>query len=250
MTPSKSPNRVYVPHDSAIRGEFLLPSRQSHHVARVLRLGAGDALTLFNGDGSEHSAVVERVAREGVTVRVTAHRRIERESSLEIVLGQALSSGERMDYTVQKAVELGVGAIRPLAASRSVVRLSAERAAGRLSHWQSIAIAACEQCGRNRIPQIGPVADLDTWLAQCGERRDGALPVLLSPRADAGLRDLPRPAGAVLLLAGPEGGWAPEEEEAARRAGFVPVRLGPRVLRTETAALAALAAMQALWGDF
>lgn len=250
MSQSNPSNRIYVPGPLDARGRLLLPSRQSHHVARVLRLGAGDALVLFDGDGSEHAAVVEGVAGDGVTVSMTGHRRVERESSLEIVLGQALSSGERMDYTVQKAVELGVGAIRPLAARRSVVRLSAERAAGRVSHWQSVAIAACEQCGRNRIPQIGPVTDLETWLAQRGESRDGALPVLLSPRAEARLRDLPRPAGTVLLLAGPEGGWAPEEEAAARRHGFVPVRLGPRVLRTETAAIAALAAMQALWGDF
>jgi len=250
MTASKSPSRIYVPPDTAIRGEFLLPARQSHHVARVLRLNAGDGLTLFSGDGSEHAAVVERVAKRGVTVQVLEHRSVERESALEIVLGQALSSGERMDYTVQKAVELGVGAITPLAARRSVVRLGAERAAARVSHWQAVAIAACEQCGRNRIPQIGPVTALEAWLVQCREHRDGAVPVLLSPRAEAGLRDLPRPAGAVLLLAGPEGGWAPEEEAAARHHGFIPVRLGPRVLRTETAALAARAAMQALWGDF
>lgn len=250
MIPPSAPIRIHVPHDTTVRGEFLLPSRQSHHVARVLRLQAGDPLTLFTGDGSEHAAVVERVAKGGVTVRVLEHRRVERESSLEIVLGQALSSGERMDYTVQKAVELGVSAIHPLAARRSVVRLGMERAAGRVAHWQAIAVAACEQCGRNRVPRIAPVTPLETWLAQHRAPGDGALPLLLSPRAEAGLRDLPRPARAVRLLAGPEGGWAPEEEEAARRSGFVPVRLGPRVLRTETAALAALAAMQALWGDF
>lgn len=250
MNQPRPANRIHVPGDVPVQGSLRLSSRQSHHVARVLRLGAGDALTLFTGDGWEYATRIEGVAKPAVTVRILGRQRVERESPLPIVLGQALSSGERMDYTVQKAVELGVAAIHPLASRRGIVRLSPERAAGRVSHWQAVAIAACEQCGRNRIPQVAPVAALAPWLAQCRARGGGALPVLLSPQAEAGLGDLPRPAGGVLLLAGPEGGWAPEEEEAARRAGFAAVRLGPRVLRTETAALAALAAMQALWGDF
>jgi 16S rRNA (uracil1498-N3)-methyltransferase len=155
-----------------------------------------------------------------------------------------------MDYTVQKAVELGVAAIHPLATARSVVRLDAERAAKRVAHWTSVAIAACEQCGRNRVPPVAQVATLKSWLAQDGARHTGALRVLLSPRAATRLRDLPAPGGAVVLLAGPEGGFTQDEEALVLAGGYMPVQLGPRVLRTETAAVAALAAMQALWGDF
>ena len=227
-----------------------MPPEQAHHVARVLRLAAGDALTLFNGDGAEYDAVIAAAGKNAVSVKVGERRACGRESRLEIVLGQALSSGERMDYTVQKAVELGVAAIHPLAAARSVVRLDAQRAAKRIEHWKSVAIAACEQCGRNRVPPVAPVATLGAWLAQDGASRAGSLRLLLSPGAEARLRDLPAPGGAVVLLAGPEGGFTKDEDALARAGGYTPVRLGPRVLRTETAAVAALAAMQALWGDF
>ncbi len=230
--------------------ECRLPPAQSRHLARVLRLGEGDALTLFNGDGAEFDAVVFRVKKDEVTVKIGDKCPDDRESALQVILGQALSSGERMDYTVQKAVELGVTAIHPLAASRSVVRLDAERERKRVAHWQAVAIAACEQCGRNRIPAVAAPATLADWLAPKQDRGEIALRVLLSPRGAARLRDLPRPAGTVELLAGPEGGFTPEEEALARGSGFTPVLLGPRVLRTETAAVAALAAMQALWGDF
>jgi 16S rRNA (uracil1498-N3)-methyltransferase len=155
-----------------------------------------------------------------------------------------------MDYTLQKAVELGVGAIQPLTSERAVVKLDAERAERRLAHWRTVVAGACEQSGRNRVPPVAPVAALHEWLAVGHAPGAGAARLLLSPRAEAGLRELPRPARGVVLLAGPEGGFAPEEERAARDAGYRPVRLGPRVLRTETAAVAALAAMQALWGDF
>jgi 16S rRNA (uracil1498-N3)-methyltransferase len=155
-----------------------------------------------------------------------------------------------MDYTIQKAVELGVAAIQPLQARRSVVRLSADRAERRLAHWQAVAIAACEQCGRNRVPRVLPLIPLDEFLVGRTVQQDGERRVLLSPRSARGLRDLDRPAGAVVMLSGPEGGFSPEEERAAVQAGFLAVRLGPRVLRTETAAVVALAAMQALWGDF
>jgi 16S rRNA (uracil1498-N3)-methyltransferase len=155
-----------------------------------------------------------------------------------------------MDYTIQKAVELGVAAIRPLEARRSVVRLSAERAARRIAHWQAVAIAACEQCGRNRVPQVLPLAQFDVFLAALGSLKDGERRLLLSPRSARRLREVDPPQGALVMLSGPEGGFSPEEEYAAGAAGFLPVCLGPRVLRTETAAVAALAAMQALWGDF
>jgi len=242
--------RLYLPGELVPGRTCALSQQQAHHATRVLRLKTGDGVTLFNGDGAEYDALVTSVGRIAVNVKIGERRPVDRESRLEIVLGQALSSGERMDYTVQKAVELGVAAIHPLAASRSVVRLDGERAAKRVSHWQSVAIAACEQCGRNRVPPVDPVSMLEAWLARDGARPTGALRVLLSPRAETRLRDLPGPGGAIVLLAGPEGGFTRDEEALARAGGFTPVRLGPRVLRTETAAVAALAAMQALWGDY
>jgi 16S rRNA (uracil1498-N3)-methyltransferase len=166
---------------------------------------------------------------------------------LAVILAQGISSGERMDYTVQKSVELGVHAIQPLSVERSVVKLSAERAAKRVAHWQAVAVAACEQCGRNRVPLVMPVRSLTSWLADVAA---DALRLTLSPDAASTLHELERPAGPIVLLVGPEGGLSPRELEDAQASGFRPLRLGPRVLRTETAALAALAAMQAVWGDF
>lgn len=241
-----APVRIHVASELQAGRDHALPERQAHHVVRVLRLAPGDAVTLFNGDGAEYGAVVARATRDGVTVRIGGARAGLPEPALDVTLGQALSSGERMDYTVQKAVELGVAAVCPIEARRSVVRLDGARAEKRVQHWQSVVISACEQCGRNRIPPVASVASLDTWLAP----RTAALRVLLSPRGEARLRDLPRPEGPVLLLAGPEGGFTRDEEDRACSAGYIPVRLGPRVLRTETAAVAALAAMQTLWGDF
>ena len=228
--------RLYFPGELVPGHTCALSRQQAHHATRVLRLKAGDAVTLFNGAGAEYDAVVARVAGDAVTVRVGDVRACARESPLEIVLGQALSSGERMDYTVQKAVELGVSAIHPLAAARSVVRLTGERAEKRVAHWQAVVVSACEQSGRNHVPLIAPVAELAPWLARPVAGGEHALRLLLSPAGETGLRDLPRPAASIVLLAGPEGGFTPEEEAAARHCGFTPVRLGPRVLRTETAA--------------
>ena len=229
----------------------MLPPAQSRHVTRVLRLRSGDAVTLFNGDGSEYSAEIARIGKDAATLSVTGSRAVDREAPLAVILAQAVSGGERMDYTVQKAVELGVAGIQPLVSARSVVRLAGERAVKRLAHWQAVAIAACEQCGRNRVPRVEPPLEFHAWLALTAKAQDGAAKLLLSPRATDSLRGLARPAsGVIILLAGPEGGWIPEEERAAEQTGFHPVRLGPRVLRTETAAVAALAALQAVWGDF
>jgi 16S rRNA (uracil1498-N3)-methyltransferase len=250
MTDSKPLMRMYFSGELEPGRACTLPQRQAHHAVRVLRLETSAVVTLFNGDGAEYQAVVERIEKDGVRVKVQQRVQAGRESPLEIVLGQGLSSGERMDYTVQKAVELGVAAIQPLAARRSVVRLHGERAERRVEHWQAIAIAACEQCGRNRVPQVLPLLQLDAYLAGRAAQASDERRVLLSPRSARRLRDLKPPVGAVVLLAGPEGGYSPDEERAAEQAGFQPVRLGPRVLRTETAAVAALAAMQALWGDF
>jgi 16S rRNA (uracil1498-N3)-methyltransferase len=225
----------------------MLPAAQARHLVQVLRMKAGARLTLFNGDGLEYEAVILHAAKDAVSARIAGARAALRESPLAVTLGQGVSRSERMDYTVQKAVELGVARIEPVMTSRQVVRLDAARARQRADHWQAIAVSACEQCGRNRVPPVAPVMRLTDWLA----RDRGAAPGLLfDPAAGCGLRELPRPSGGVILLAGPEGGFTDEERQDALRAGFVAVRLGPRVLRTETAALAALAAMQMLWGDF
>ncbi len=244
----KSLTRLYFPDPIADHGECVLPAAQAHHVARVLRLKAGEGVTLFDGNGSEYPAAIVRLTRSAVVLRVGERRELDRESPLAISLAQAVSSGERMDYTVQKAVELGAARIEPLTSSRCVVRLAGERAAKRTAHWQAVAVAACEQCGRNRVPEIAPVTAFSDWLGrQSGS--DGRARLLLAPQGGVRLRDVVRPAGALILLSGPEGGFTAEEEDAAQRAGFAPVRLGPRILRTETAAVAALAALQTLWGD-
>jgi 16S rRNA (uracil1498-N3)-methyltransferase len=249
MESDKSLTRLYFPGRIAAGSECRLPAAQTHHVQRVLRLKPGAPVTLFNGEGDEYDAAILDIAKVGVTVRVGGHREVDRESPLRVVLAQAVSTGERMDYTIQKAVELGVAAIQPIFSSRSVVRLDSERGARRVAHWQGVAVAACEQCGRNRVPQVQPVKVFAAWLAEEAgtEARHG---LMLAPRAVLRLRDAPRPQAPITLLAGPEGGLAAEEQQGAERAGFTPVKLGPRVLRTETAAVAALAAMQALWGDF
>jgi len=250
MSGGKILTRMYFPGELEPGRSCTLPPPQAHHALRVLRLKKGGSVVLFNGDGAEYAAVVTEASRDRFALDVTGRETMDREAPFPVILAQAVSSGERMDYTIQKAVELGVAAIQPLEARRSVVRLSGDRARKRLAHWQAVATAACEQCGRNRVPRVLPLMRLDEFLAGRVARFEGERRVLLSPRSARGLRDLERPAGAIVVLAGPEGGLSPEEERAAVQAGFIPMRLGPRVLRTETAAVAALAAMQALWGDF
>lgn len=224
-----------------------LPPDAAHHAAKVLRMEVGHEVTLFNGEGGEYRALITHIGKNGVTVKTTAFHEREAESSLAVTLAQAISGGDRMDFTLQKAVELGIRHIQPIAGERSVVRLSGERAEKRVRHWQQIAISACEQCGRNQVPAVAPILTLSNWL---GSLPSGGIRLTLAPDAPTRLRDLPRPTEPVTLLIGPEGGLTPEEVKAAASCGFSPVRLGPRVLRTETAALAALAAMQTLWGDF
>jgi len=250
MSEAKPLSRLYFPGQLEPGCSCTLPPPQAHHARRVLRLRKGEPVILFNGDGAEYAAVVLEASRNRCALDVTGREVVEREAPIAVTLAQAVAGGDRMDYTIQKAVELGVAAVQPLESRRSVVRLSAERAARRVAHWQAVAIAACEQCGRNRVPRMLPLARFDAFLAGRAAAQDSERRLLLSPRSARRLRELERPPGAIVLLAGPEGGFSPEEEHAAKRAGFLPVRLGPRVLRTETAAVAALAAMQALWGDF
>ena len=217
-------------------------------MAHVLRLAPGDLVTLFDGQGNAWDAVISKCARGDVSVQLKDRREEDRESPLQVTLAQAVSSGERMDYTSQKAVELGISAIQPLMAERCVVRLSGDCAEKRVAHWQSVVAAACEQCGRNRVPEVRSLLSLRDWLD--GAAAEDSVRLLLAPDGTVMLRELPRPSAMVTVLAGPEGGFTATEAADALRCGFQPLRLGPRVLRTETAAVALLAAMQALWGDF
>lgn len=238
--------RFYLDQALAPGARFGLPPGPARHAARALRLAPGDTVTLFNGRGGEYAARIERIHKDEVAVAVTGHIDVERESCLRVMLAQGISSGERMDYTLQKAVELGVSAIQPIAARRSIVKLAGERSERRVAHWQGVVASACEQCGRNQVPVVAPPLSLADWLGT----RPGSRLLYLSPLAEARLADLPAPAGVDCLVAGPEGGFEADEIAMLAAAGAIPVRLGPRVLRTETAALAALAAMQTLWGDF
>ncbi|MBP9712308.1 MAG: 16S rRNA (uracil(1498)-N(3))-methyltransferase [Sterolibacterium sp.] len=231
------------------QGRVLLPAAQAHHALKVLRLRVGDALVLFDGQGGEYPGCIVEATRQ-VVVSLGAWQARESESPLQVTLAQGLPGGDKMDWVVQKAVELGVAAIQPLEMKRSVVRLAGERAEKRQAHWQQVAVAACEQSGRNRLPEVKAITGLPKYLAAQASNTDATLRLLLSPHRGQPLSSWPRPTAGVTLLIGPEGGMDADEETLACTLGFQPVSLGPRVLRTETAGLAALAALMALWGDF
>ena len=238
--------RFYVPQ-TFIAGEVLrLPENVCRHI-QVLRLQAGAPLMLFDGQGQAAAAELLEIGRKQALARVDKLLAESRESPLAVTLIQAVSASEKMDFAVQKGTELGVKRIIPAVSTRSNMRLSGERAEKKVRRWQEIAISACEQCRRNEVPPVAPIADLPQVLAALPA--DSGARLLLSPRGGVPLRSLP-PAQSAVLLIGPEGGLTAEEEDLARSHGFQAVQLGARVLRTETAALAALAAMQALWGDF
>lgn len=233
--------------DSALRAgsSVLLPEDSARHAVHVLRVHTGDEVTLFNGRGGEYAARIASIQRLKVLVDVLAHRAIERESPLRLMLVQGVSAGERMDFTVRKSVELGIAEIQPVLAASSVARPKGERAAARQAHWQKIAIAACEQCGRNQIPTVHP-------MLPAADYRGGGTgtKLLLSPASELRFSQALKEGNEFTIAAGPEAGFNPAEESAFLDAGFVPVRLGARILRTETAGLAALAALSALQGDF
>lgn len=224
--------------------DALLPALVANHMS-ALRMRPGDPVTLFNGEGGEFSGELVLLSKARTVVNVHEWHAIERESGLAIHLAQCISSGDRMDTALQKATELGVASITPVESERSIVRLSAERAARRLAHWRNVVIAACEQSGRNRVPAVADIVSLSAYV---GSADPAAARLMLDPASGRKLRDMP-PLSSVHLLAGAEGGLSDWEKQAAERAGFIPVRFGPRVMRTETAPLATIAAMQALWGD-
>jgi 16S rRNA (uracil1498-N3)-methyltransferase len=233
------PARLHCPAPLAQGAVLDLPSGPARHV-QVLRLQPGDALVLFDGHGGEWDATVSRMGRSDVTVMVGQHRAVEREPLREVHLALGVPANDRMDWLVEKAAELGVAGIQPLLTARTIVRLAGERAARRQEHWQAIAIAACEQCGGNRVPTVHPPLEFSAWRPPAGLLRCvlslDPVAVPLAPHAQAS-------AARVLLLSGPEGGLTQDEEQAARSDGFMPVTLGPRVLRAETAPLAALMAL-------
>jgi 16S rRNA (uracil1498-N3)-methyltransferase len=238
--------RVYLDQPLTPGKVIPLPADLAHYVVGVLRLRAGAGLVLFNGRGGEYEAQVLQIRGRQVEVEIQAFQAVDRESPLPLRLGQGISRGERMDYAIQKAVELGVSAIDPVITQRSVVRLEGERADRRTAHWQGIVAHACAQCGRNRLPRLAPPATLSEWLRREGEP---ALKIVLDGNASQGLAAVPYGGGPVILLVGPEGGFTAEELVLARASGFRPVSLGPRTLRTETAAVAGLTALQCYWGD-
>ncbi|MGA7594119.1 MAG: 16S rRNA (uracil(1498)-N(3))-methyltransferase [Gallionella sp.] len=240
--------RFYCPPPIPFSGSFDLPPDAAHHASRVLRLRKGDPVEIFDGIGSACQGMISDPGPRRVTVAGIAKSVNMPESPLHTVLAQALSSSEKMDWVIQKSSELGVTEIQPLATERSVARLSAERTAKRLEHWKQVAISACEQCGRNVLPQIHHPLDIIEWLQQSGTI-SGSRYIFLHD-GTASLHHQPKPEGKAVLLVGAEGGFSLAERETAIQCGFVPIRLGARVMRTETAAIAGLAVLQTLWGDF
>jgi 16S rRNA (uracil1498-N3)-methyltransferase len=238
--------RVFVDGDLATGQRLTVDGSVGNHIVRVLRSRIGDELTLFNGRGGQYGASIDEIRRDTVQISVREHRDQERESAFELTLAQGISRGERMDWVVQNATELGVTRIVPLFTERSMVHLDEKQAAKKVQHWRGIAVAACEQCGRNVIPEIAVPVVLYGLL----ERSESSgLSLLLSPAGEKRIEDLAgNPQGATVLI-GPEGGLAQVEQDAALRAGFAAVRMGPRVLRTETAAVCALTLLQQKFGD-
>jgi len=233
--------RIHCPAPLATGLSLDLPAGAARHV-QVLRMQPGDGLTIFNGEGGEWDARIARMGRADVQVLVQDHREIEREATRQIHLAVGIPANERMDWLVEKATELGVASIQPLVTARAVLRLAADRARKKREHWQAIAVAACEQCGRNRVPAVHDVKDYTSWLGAASGAAQ--MRVTLSLAGDAApFRQVAAGDAPVLALSGPEGGLTAEEEHAAIAHGFAPVTLGPRVLRAETAPLALLAAL-------
>ncbi|SAL18566.1 16S ribosomal RNA methyltransferase RsmE [Caballeronia terrestris] len=235
-----------------VAGETLpLPDDVVRHV-HVLRLQTGDAITLFDGAGGEFDAELTDIAKRAAVARIGGHHDREAEPPYRVTLAQGVAGGDKMDWLIEKAVELGVAALVPLTAERGVVRLAGERALKRQAHWQALVRAACEQCGRNRVPEVAPPRDLDAWLSGMPPAVDGEMRLLLSPRAEVSFASLPSapPIDPVTVLIGPEAGFSPSEEKYIVDAGFTTLGLGPRVLRTETAGIAVLAALAARWGGW
>ena len=241
-----SRHRLFIPQPISDGEELCLDGEQGHYLSRVLRLKPGSEVLLFDGSGYEYPSLVTEVHRKRVLLRPGTAILRDIESPLQIRLVQGISRGERMDFVIQKATELGVHRISPVLTEFSVVKLQADRASRRLLHWNKIAQSACEQCGRSKIPVIDEPSVLHDFLRGSTSAQSR---LLLQPSATTSLHEIGRPESAIDLLIGPEGGISDTETEMLFDAGFKAVSLGPRVLRTETAALAAVAILQAKWGD-
>lgn len=240
--------RFYCPPPLPSGATFELPPEAAHHAARVLRLRAGDAVQIFDGLGNALDAKIYDIKGKHVQLHELQTCMDDTESPLRIVLAQAMSSSEKMDWVVQKATELGATEIQPVQTQRSVARLAGPRAEKRAAHWHGVAVAASEQCGRNVLPQVNAPLDLAIWLEQTRGKPGSRF--VLQPEGSTALHKQPVPQHSVTLLIGPEGGFSEDEVKMIHLAGFVPIRMGKRVLRTETAAMAGIAALQTLWGDF
>ena len=238
--------RSYVDQPLAVGQRITLPEDSSAHLLRVLRLAPGDVVTLFNGDGHDYSARLLTAAKRGAEAEITGRQPVPRESPLRITLVQGVARGEKMDLVLQKATELGVEAFTPVVTERTEVRLDAERAGKRMAHWRGVVAAACEQSGRAVLPRLSQPTALSAYAGD--EQAD--IKLVLDPTGDVGLSSVAPGAGqSIALVVGPEGGLSEQDLATLRAAGFRGLRLGPRVLRTETAGLAAVAALQALYGD-
>ncbi len=238
--------RVYVDAPLLPGENVAIEGGAANHITRVLRLRVADTVTLFNGTNQEYDASIKAFSKDAVVVSIREERTRDRESPLQLTLAQGISRGERMDWILQKATELGAARIVPVFTERSVVRLDAKQAEKKLQHWRGITICACEQCGRNRLPELDSPLELHEFLATPAAQETR---LLLSPTAETRIADLGASSCDFVVLIGPEGGLTDLEEELALRAGFRPVRMGPRILRTETAAIAALTIIQGRFGD-
>ena len=237
--------RAFVEGPLAPGQRLTLPDDAAAHLVRVLRLQAGDECVLFNGDGHDYAARITAASKRGVDAEVLSARVVDNESPLRITLLQGIARGEKMDWILQKATELGIAAIVPVHSERSEVKLDGERAGKRLAHWRSVLVSACEQCGRARVPALAapqPLREATAGLADVPRH-------LLDPEAGQAIETLASLPDACVLAVGPEGGWSPRDRELLHAAGFTGLRLGPRILRTETAGIAAIAALQAMFGD-
>ncbi|EHA1126943.1 16S rRNA (uracil(1498)-N(3))-methyltransferase [Vibrio navarrensis] len=237
--------RIYHPEALHLHHIVALHEDAAGHISRVLRMKEGQEVLLFDGSGAQFPAEITEVSKKQVLVKVTQREENSSESPLDLHLGQVISRGEKMEFTIQKSVELGVNTITPLISERCGVKLDEKRFEKKLAQWQKIAISACEQCGRNIIPEIRPIMSLEAW---CAEEYDG-LKLNLHPRAKYSINTLPAPVNKVRLLIGPEGGLSAEEIDMTQTYHFEETLLGPRVLRTETAALTAITALQVRFGD-
>ena len=242
-------NRFYHPENLELKHVVELGTQTHIHATKVLRLKVGDQFALFNGDGFDYVARVIELSKHNTSVEIVDRYEVNHESPLKITLAQGLAAGDKMDWIIQKAVELGIQSIQPLLTERSIVKLDRERADKKLEHWRTVAISACEQTGRSIIPDISSPVHLTQWFSNQNPITD-SLKLILTPAKAQNINHLEKPSSPVIFMVGPEGGFSEKEMNLALSSAFIPVNFGKRVLRTETASIVALSIMQNLWGDF